>query len=47
MTIVPLVIVWLLTGLWHGTGLDYILWGGILGSNYYTINGSNAGNKAI
>ncbi len=27
MTIVPLAIVWLLTGLWHGTGLDYILWG--------------------
>ena len=27
MTIVPLAIVWLLTGLWHGTGIDYIVWG--------------------
>ena len=27
MTIIPLAIVWLLTGLWHGTGPDYILWG--------------------
>ncbi len=27
MTIIPLAIVWLLTGLWHGSGLDYILWG--------------------
>lgn len=24
---VPLMIVWILTGLWHGTGKDYILWG--------------------
>lgn len=23
----PLVTVWLFTGLWHGTGVDYILWG--------------------
>lgn len=27
MTVIPLAIVWLLTGLWHGTGADYILWG--------------------
>ncbi len=27
MTIIPTYIVWLLTGLWHGTGVDYILWG--------------------
>ena len=27
MTIVPLSAVWLLTGLWHGTGWDYIVWG--------------------
>ena len=26
-TAIPLMIVWLLTGLWHGTGLNYILWG--------------------
>ena len=24
---VPLMIVWILTGLWHGTGKDYLLWG--------------------
>lgn len=24
---VPLIAVWLFTGLWHGTGTDYILWG--------------------
>ena len=27
MTVVPLTAVWLLTGLWHGTGLDYVVWG--------------------
>ena len=24
---IPLMIVWILTGLWHGTGKDYLLWG--------------------
>lgn len=27
LTIVALSLVWLLTGLWHGTGLNYIVWG--------------------
>ena len=27
MTAVPLAAVWLLTGLWHGTGWNYIVWG--------------------
>ena len=27
MTIVPLITVWLFTGLWHGTGWNYIVWG--------------------
>ena len=27
MTVIPLLIVWTLTGLWHGTGLGYIVWG--------------------
>lgn len=27
MSIIPLAVVWFLTGLWHGTGLNYILWG--------------------
>ena len=27
MAIIPLAVVWLLTGLWHGTGIDYIVWG--------------------
>lgn len=26
-TVIPLAVVWLLTGLWHGTGIDYIIWG--------------------
>lgn len=27
VTIVPLLCVWILTGVWHGTGIGYILWG--------------------
>lgn len=27
ITVIPLSVVWILTGLWHGTGADYILWG--------------------
>lgn len=27
LTIVPLAVVWFLTGLWHGTGISYVLWG--------------------
>ncbi len=27
MTIVPVYTVWILTGLWHGTGMNYVLWG--------------------
>ncbi len=27
VTVIPLMVVWLATGLWHGTGLNYILWG--------------------
>ena len=26
-TVIPLTVVWFLTGLWHGTGLNYIVWG--------------------
>lgn len=27
MLIVPLLVVWLLTGIWHGTGKPYVVWG--------------------
>ncbi len=27
MAVIPLLIVWLLTGIWHGTGINYIIWG--------------------
>lgn len=27
MVVVPLTCVWLLTGIWHGTGLSYVVWG--------------------
>lgn len=27
MTIIPLLAVWLLTGIWHSTGWNYVLWG--------------------
>ena len=29
-TVFNLLIVWLLTGVWHGTGLNFLMWGGIL-----------------
>ena len=31
LTILPLTVVWLLTGLWHGTGWNYIVWGAYWG----------------
>ncbi len=27
MAIIPLAVVWLLTGIWHGTGMSYVAWG--------------------
>lgn len=27
MTVIPLSAVWLLTGIWHGSGINYVLWG--------------------
>ena len=27
LTVIPLAVVWILTGLWHGTGADYVVWG--------------------
>ena len=26
-SIIPLIVVWLLTGIWHGTGMNYVVWG--------------------
>lgn len=26
-----LAVVWLLTGIWHGNGINYVIWGGVLG----------------
>lgn len=31
MNVIPLAVVWLLTGLWHGTGKDYLVWGAYWG----------------
>lgn len=27
LTLIPLAVVWMLTGLWHGTGVAYLVWG--------------------
>ena len=27
MNVIPLTVVWFLTGLWHGTGINYLVWG--------------------
>lgn len=32
LSIIPLTVVWLLTGLWHGTGWDYMIWGAYWGT---------------
>lgn len=30
-TIMNLAVVWLLTGIWHGSGVHFVVWGGVLG----------------
>ena len=30
-SVIPLAVVWLLTGLWHGTGTNYLVWGAYWG----------------
>ena len=30
-SVIPLVVVWILTGLWHGTGANYMVWGAYWG----------------
>lgn len=32
LTIIPLSVVWILTGLWHGTGINYLVWGAYWGT---------------
>ena len=29
--ILNLALVWLLTGIWHGNGINYLIWGGVIG----------------
>ncbi len=31
-TALPLAVVWILTGAWHGTGVNYLIWGGYFGA---------------
>lgn len=31
LTVIPLAVVWILTGLWHGTGENYLVWGAYWG----------------
>lgn len=30
-SVIPLAVVWILTGLWHGTGMNYLVWGAYWG----------------
>lgn len=32
ITVIPLLVVWILTGVWHGTGWNYVVWGLYWGS---------------